>query len=416
MTTNGEDGAGSPMGIDLLINAKNVAQQHSPRFASRSDDSDSVRSIHIGGGNRGGNGGRFGASDNESDIHVVMKGSPRAASVCSSKSSRSSASKSSSRSSSSRSSWEAPPRTTGAPIFQQSMSPEEILDKKREMLYQFSRLEKKGIQLPRKFSMSSSLEEMKAELDRIKRDVEVDASIRFQRRMLMACVSGIEFMNHRFDPVGAHLDGWSESVQESINDYDDIFEELWDKYHSKVKMAPELRLLISLGGSAVFFHISHSMFKTMPGVDQVFREHPELKKQFMDATFKTMNGTPAPSNSRNTTSQGGGSGGNGLFGGLGNLMGNLFGGGSGSGSGVAGGGPSSPPHPHGNMRGPTDVDDILNELKQERFNRTDDFEIFSQASGMSDVSVTTDDALTMGALLQETRAKKGGRKRRTLDL
>jgi hypothetical protein len=306
---------------------------------------------------------------------------------------------------------------TGAPILQQPLSPDEILDKKREMLYQFSRLEKKGIQMPKKFSMSSSLEEMKAELDRIKRDVEVDASIRFQRRMLMACVSGIEFMNHRFDPVGAQLDGWSESVQESINDYDDIFEELWDKYHSKVKMAPELRLLISLGGSAVFFHISHSMFKTMPGVDQVFREHPELKKQFMDATFKTMNGTPPPQNSMPSQGGGGGGGGSGLFGGLGNLMGNLFGGGAGG-----SGGPrhpdmsTSPPHTHGNMRGPTDVDDILNELKQERFNRTDDFEIFSQASGISDVSVTTDDALSMGALLQESRAKKGGRKRRTLDL
>jgi hypothetical protein len=262
------------------------------------------------------------------------------------------------------------------------------------------------------------MEEMKAELDRIKRDVEVDASVRFQRRMLMACVSGIEFMNHRFDPVGAHLDGWSESVQESINDYDDIFEELWDKYHSKVKMAPELRLLISLGGSAVFFHISHSMFKTMPGVDQVFREHPELKKQFMDATFKTMNSTtapPQPSNSQ-SQSQNAGGGGSGLFGGLGNLMGNLFGGGGGSGGGPPDMGSASPPHMHGNMRGPTDVDDILNELKQERFNRTDDFEIFSQASGISDVSVTTDDAFTMGALLQESRAKKGGRKRRTLDL
>lgn len=409
MTTNGDNSAGSPMGIDLLINSKNVAQQQQQqqhqqpfRLASKSDDSESVRSIHIGANSGGGEGKgrRLGAqSDSGSDIHVVMKGSPRAASVRSS---------SSSSSRSSASSWEAPPKTTGAPIFQQPLSPDEILDKKREMLYQFSRLEKKGIQLPRKFSMSSSMDEMKAELDRIKRDVEVDASVRFQRRMLMACVSGIEFMNHRFDPLGAQLDGWSESVQDSINDYDDIFEELWDKYNSKIKMAPELRLLFSLGGSAVFFHISHSMFKTMPGVDQVFREHPELKKQFMDATFKTMNPTaPAP------TQQ---TGGGGMFGGLGNLMGNLFGGGGGGG-GVDQGVPDSSSQMHGNMRGPTDVDDILNELKQERFNRTDDFEIFSNASGMSDaLSVNTDDALSMGAMLQERKAKKGARKRRTLDL
>lgn len=407
MTNNGEDGAGSPMGIDLLINSKNIAQQPQFQFAPKSEESESVRSIHIGADTGRGRGrGLRAGSDSGSDIHVVLKGSPRAASVRSSKSSATSSSRSSA------SSWEAPQKMSGAPIFQQPLSPDEILDKKREMLYQFSRLEKKGIQLPRKFSMSSSMEEMKSELDRIKRDVEVDASVRFQRRMLMACVSGIEFMNHRFDPLGAQLDGWSESVQDSINDYDDIFEELWDKYNSKIKMAPELRLLFSLGGSAVFFHISHSMFKTMPGVDQVFREHPELKKQFMDATFKTMNSTaPAGQAPSGPAPQANG----GMFGGLGNLMGNLFGGGGGGQQNADM--PDMSPQMHGNMRGPTDVDDILNELKQERFNRTDDFEIFSNASGMSDtLSVNTDDALSMGAMLQERKAKKGARKRRTLDL
>lgn len=414
MTTNGENGAGSPMGIDLLINSKNIAQQQQQpqlfRLASKSEDSESVRSIHIGAGGGGGRARRSGGqSDSGSDIHVVMKGSPRAASVRSSRSSASSSSKSSA------SSWEAPQKMTGAPILQQPLSPDEILDKKREMLYQFSRLEKKGIQLPRKFSMSSSMEEMKSELDRIKRDVEVDASVRFQRRMLMACVSGIEFMNHRFDPLGAQLDGWSESVQDSINDYDDIFEELWDKYNSKIKMAPELRLLFSLGGSAVFFHISHSMFKTMPGVDQVFREHPELKKQFMDATFKTMNSNGPSTAGQAPSGPAPQANGGGMFGGLSNLMGNLFSGGGGQQN--AADMPDSSSQMHGNMRGPTDVDDILNELKQERFNRTDDFEIFSNASGMSDaLSVNTDDALSMGAMMQDRKAKKGAKKRRTLDL
>ena len=150
----------------------------------------------------------------------------------------------------------------------------------------------------------------------------------------------------------------------------------------------------------------------MPGVDQVFREHPELKKQFMDATFKTMNSTaPAGQAPSGPAPQANG----GMFGGLGNLMGNLFGGGGGGQQNADM--PDMSPQMHGNMRGPTDVDDILNELKQERFNRTDDFEIFSNASGMSDtLSVNTDDALSMGAMLQERKAKKGARKRRTLDL
>ena len=38
--------------------------------------------------------------------------------------------------------------------------------------------------------------------------------------MLMACVTGIEFLNGKFDPFDLKLDGWSESVHDGINDYD----------------------------------------------------------------------------------------------------------------------------------------------------------------------------------------------------
>ncbi len=97
----------------------------------------------------------------------------------------------------------------------------------------------------------------------------------------------------------------------------------------------------------------------MPGVDQAFREHPELKKQFMDATFKTMNST-APTGQAPTGPAPQANGG--MFGGLGNLMGNLFGGGGGQQNAEM---PDMSSQMHGNMRGPTDVDDILNELKQD---------------------------------------------------
>jgi hypothetical protein len=113
---------------------------------------------------------------------------------------------------------------------------------KKEILYQMDRLETKGYRLPRKFSMQSDLEEMRVEYHRILREKEVDASIRFQRKMLMAFSTGLEFLNTRFDPFDLKLDGWSEQISEDLTDYDDIFEELHDKYKSSGrKMAPELR-------------------------------------------------------------------------------------------------------------------------------------------------------------------------------
>ena len=79
--------------------------------------------------------------------------------------------------------------------------------------------------------------------------------------MLVACVSGVEFLNKKFDPFDLELDGWSENVMENQEDYDTVFEELFQKYRSKVNVAPEIKLMFMIGGSAMMFHLSKSMFK-----------------------------------------------------------------------------------------------------------------------------------------------------------
>ena len=207
------------------------------------------------------------------------------------------------------------------------------LTEKREILYQLNRLQAKGHQIPHEFNMSSDLNEMKSEYDRIIRDKDTDASIRFQRKMMMAFVTGTEYLNSRYDPLSIKLEGWSEQVHENITDYDDIFEELHNKYKAKgKKMAPELRLFISLTGSAFMFHLTSKMFKesSIPGVEEVFKANPALMKQFQSAAAKQFI-------YKNTGLMGGGEdveervnnkphapmNNNGLFGMIGNLFGGL---------------------------------------------------------------------------------------------
>ena len=80
--------------------------------------------------------------------------------------------------------------------------------------------------------------------------------------MLIAFVTAIEFLNNKFDPADLKLDGWSESVHENVHDYDDVFEELHEKYKEKASMAPELKLMLMLGGSGFMFHLTNTMFKS----------------------------------------------------------------------------------------------------------------------------------------------------------
>jgi hypothetical protein len=172
---------------------------------------------------------------------------------------------------------------------QPKLSPEELLREKFKVLRNLEALEKKGIKLTKKYNMDSSLQEMQGEYEMIVSERERSASCKFQGRMLMAAITGIEFLNNRFDPFDFKLDGWGEQLNENIDDYDELFGELHEKYKSKATMAPELKLLFQLGGSAMMVHMTNTMFKSaMPGMDDIMRQNPELMQQFTQAAVNTM--------------------------------------------------------------------------------------------------------------------------------
>ena len=169
------------------------------------------------------------------------------------------------------------------------MTKEEMLREKFKYLRKLEALEKKGVEMSKKYTMESSLLEMQGEYETIMDEKTKQNSVKFQGNMLMAMINGIEFLNGRFDPFDIKLDGWSEQVQENITDYDDIFAELFDKYKSKATMAPELKLLFQLGGSAMMVHMTNTMFKSsMPGMDDILLQNPDLMRSFQTAAVNSM--------------------------------------------------------------------------------------------------------------------------------
>lgn len=146
------------------------------------------------------------------------------------------------------------------------------VDKKREKqnaLLKLFALEKKGVELSKKFSMSSKLSDLKFELELHTKNAEMDMSVKFQQKILMAAVTGLEMANKKFDPLGAKLEGWSESVMDNLDDYESVFMKLHEKYKDRADLPPELQLLVTLAGSAFMFHVTKSIFSSaMPkGMD-----------------------------------------------------------------------------------------------------------------------------------------------------
>ena len=174
----------------------------------------------------------------------------------------------------------------------QAQTKEELLREKFQLLRKLEALEMKGVQLSKKYTMESPILEMKGEYETIMDEKAKQNSIKFSGNMLMTCINGLEFLNNRFDPFDLKLDGWSEQIGENIDDYDEVFGELYDKYKSKATMAPELKLLFQIGGSAAMLHMTNTMFKSaMPGMDDIMRQNPDLAKQFQAAAVNSMSNT-----------------------------------------------------------------------------------------------------------------------------
>ena len=270
------------------------------------------------------------------------------------------------------------------------MSPTEIKNEKIDYIYKFKKLGEQGIRSTMNYNMNSPLDEMRNEYLKLKRQREIDNGVKFQRKMLMALVTGVEFLNGKFDPFSVKLDGWSETVNESIFDYDEIFEELYQKYGGgDSDIAPEIRLIFALGGSAFMFHLQNTMFKSsIPGMDDILKQNPELMKQFASAAVGSMNeqGGPPPgmAGMMSGLSGGGGGGGGGLAGMMSGLMGGL-GGGGGGGGGLGGGGPPQrPPSPQRpDMDGPDGLDELMKTMNLEP-DKLPDLDNISLISGDTD--------------------------------
>lgn len=183
----------------------------------------------------------------------------------------------------------------------ETRSKDNIYMDKFEYLRKLEQLESKGVTLTKKYSMDSSLDEMRGEYDTLIAEKARSNSVKFQGNMLMTALSGIEFMNNKLNPFEINLDGFSEQIGEDIEDYDDIFQELHEKYKYKASLAPEIKMLFKLVSAGMLLHFTNSSFKSpIPGIPDLIRQNPDLMNHFTKAAVSSMQGSnPGVSNFMN---------------------------------------------------------------------------------------------------------------------
>ena len=127
------------------------------------------------------------------------------------------------------------------------MSKEEFREK-FSYLRKLKDLERKGVNFKSRYGIFFI---RNGEYETAINDRQTKNSVKFQGRMLMAAITGLEFLNNKFDPFDLKLDGWP-NVNENLMIMMKFLQSCMIN-KSKAKMAPELKLLFQLGSGYVAY-------------------------------------------------------------------------------------------------------------------------------------------------------------------
>lgn len=169
------------------------------------------------------------------------------------------------------------------------MSRDEIVSEKMDLLYRYSRLSENGYKSGLDLNIKTPLETLRSEIFNLEKMRNTQRAIRTQRKLLVSFTGGVEYVNKRYSPYKLSLDGWSGEVLENIGDYDEVFEELHDKYSDSMNVPPELRLIAMVGGSGLMFHLSNTLFKSStPELSDILQKNPEIMAQIQQEALRSM--------------------------------------------------------------------------------------------------------------------------------
>ena len=178
------------------------------------------------------------------------------------------------------------------PAAPKRMSEETVQREKYEILRKFERLSKLGVPMRKRFTIDSPLEEMKMEMEFIKREKSMDATIKQFSEWFVTGMSAMEYGSKNLaflKAFGLQLDGLSEAAQMNVADLEDDFEELYDMYGENMKMHPLVRIPMRTCMMIYMVHLTNQMTRKapIPNIDEIMRQNPDIARQLASAAMQT---------------------------------------------------------------------------------------------------------------------------------
>ena len=178
-----------------------------------------------------------------------------------------------------------------APAKTVKMSDDALLKEKYELLRKFERLSKLGVPMRKRFTMDSPMEEMRMELEFIKREKAMDSTIKQFSEWFVTGMSAMEWGSKNvamLKAFGLQLDGLSEAAQMNVVELEDDFEELYDLYGENMKMHPMVRIPLRVCMMTYMVHLTNQMTRKapIPNMDDIMRQNPDIARQLAAAAMQ----------------------------------------------------------------------------------------------------------------------------------
>jgi hypothetical protein len=150
-------------------------------------------------------------------------------------------------------------------VIEPYVSFEEEQSLRSRYLAQLKRLHSRGYVSSRRFGPEDRSSVIKGEIDRLKKEKEIESGVNYCKQGLVFFANTIEMVNRNLPNSPASLDGWSAQILKTQDDYDEVFEEIYCKYAGTIEMGPEIKLITMIASSAFFFHLNKMLVDKAAG-------------------------------------------------------------------------------------------------------------------------------------------------------
>lgn len=150
------------------------------------------------------------------------------------------------------------PVTTGR-VIEPEMTRKEIIRRKAQVLARLERRVKfTGKEI--EYDPNGTLEHLEIVDAKYNYKANSEVSVQVMRRMLLFSVVGMEAMSKHLRFLALDLDGWSQAVTLTINEYDEILFEIYDYYSGDFDVNPLLKLGVAIFTSALMHSFQKQIF------------------------------------------------------------------------------------------------------------------------------------------------------------